>query len=185
MERTETSKLFPIGSPLPQFSLQSTDGQMITDKYLRGAPVSLVFFSCNHCPYVKGSEELLIGTVNEFARDGLKAISISSNDPVQYPDDGFEKMKQKSKNMALPYPYLFDSTQQVAKLFDAQCTPECYLFNHESKLVYHGPVNDNPRDPSKVTKHYLAMAIAQTLQGIKPDPSEINSIGCSIKWKIK
>ncbi len=185
MERTQISTKFPIGSSLPKFSLTSTDGQTIGDDYLRGAPVSLVFFSCNHCPYVKGSEDFLIGVVNEFKKDGIKAVSISSNDPVQYPDDSFEKMKQKSKDMGLPYPYLFDSTQEVAKLFDAECTPECYVFNSQSKLVYHGPVNDSPRDATKVTKHYLAIAIAQTLQGMKADPAEINSIGCSIKWKIK
>jgi len=183
MERTDSSSKFPLGSKLPGFNLPNVDGRQLGSDYLAGAKASLVVFSCNHCPYVKGSEAFLIDVVKQFAEQGLKTVAISSNDAVQYPEDSFEKMKEKSREMNLPYPYLYDESQQTAKLFDAACTPECYLFDSNQALVFHGTINDSPRDPTKVTNGYLARAIQQVLEGKQPDPSFVHPIGCSIKWK--
>jgi len=188
MERDTAGEKFPIGSRIPTFSLPNVDGQQLGSEYLLESSTgrsaaALVAFTCNHCPYVKGSEDKLIELVKLYEPRGLKAIAISSNDALQYPDDSFDKMKEKSKQMKLPYPYLYDETQQVARLFDAACTPELYLFDRAGKLVYHGAINDSPRDPTKVTKEYLRDAIEAVIAGEQPAKSFINPLGCSIKWK--
>lgn len=183
MQRETASQKFPLGSPLPTFELSNVDGQKLGSEYLRGAPAALVAFTCNHCPYVKGSEEMLVSIVKKFASRGLKTVTINSNDAVQYPDDSFQNMQLKAREMDLPYPYLHDESQAVARLFDAACTPEFYLFDASQRLVYHGTINDSPRDPAKVTKDFLSAAIEQTLSGATPNPSYVHPLGCSIKWK--
>lgn len=183
MQRESTSSKFPLGSKLPAFELKNVDGKQTGSGYLAGAKAALVVFSCNHCPYVKGTDEMLLRIVSRFAPEGLKTVAISSNDAAQYPEDSFEKMKEKAISMRLPFPYLYDETQEVAKAFDAACTPEMYLFDSQSKLVYHGTINDSPRDPSKVTKDYLSAAIASVLEGGTPEPQYVHPVGCSIKWK--
>jgi len=183
MERENQSTKLVIGSSMPEFSLLNVDGNMVEKSYFKEAKAALVTFSCNHCPYVKGSDEMLLSIMLKYQGEGLKAIAISSNDAVQYPEDNFEKMIEKSKNMLLPFPYLYDETQEVAKTFDAQCTPEFFLFDAALSLVYHGTINDSPRDPTNVTTNYLAIAIEQVLAGKKADPSFIRPMGCSIKWK--
>jgi peroxiredoxin len=182
MERSEQGQNFPIGSKIPQFSLLGTDGkQYDSADHFSGAAFYLVVFSCNHCPYVKGSDAMLNECITTYQKKGLKAVVISSNDALQYPEDSYEKMREKAKDM--PCPYLYDETQAVAKMFDAQCTPECYLFNSERALVFHGAINDSPRDVSQVKQSHLATAIDQLLAGANPKPQFVHSIGCSIKWK--
>ena len=183
MQRSTQSDKFPIGTALPTFSLKNIDGSKITESYFHGAKASLVAFMCNHCPYVKGSEQALIEIVKKYRNDGLRAVTINSNDAAQYPEDGFEQMQEKAERMALPYPYLYDETQRVAKQFDAACTPELYLFNEQLQLAYHGTINDNPKDSSKATKDFLSSAIEQVLKHQKADPSFVHPIGCSIKWR--
>jgi peroxiredoxin len=183
MERDSSSTKFALGSTLPRFELRNVDGSMVSSESLSGAKAYLVGFLCNHCPYVKGSEEQLIRIVRQFMPDGLKAVTINSNDATKYPEDGFEGMKQKAQAMSLPYPYLYDESQEVARMFDAACTPEFYLFDRNRTLVYHGTINDSPRDPSRVTKDYLSQAIVSVLEGRTPDPHFVHPLGCSIKWK--
>ena len=183
MERDTMSSAFPLGSPLPAFELLNVDGQRLGSDYLKGAKVGLVAFLCNHCPYVKGSEDMLISIVKRFQGDGLKTLVINSNDAVTYPEDSFEKMQHKAATFALPYPYLYDESQEVARSFDAACTPEFYLFDRDGKLAYHGTINDSPRDPSRVTKDYLSKAIESVLEGENPEPQFVHPLGCSIKWK--
>ena len=185
MERNSTSVRFPIGSQLPEFALRNVDGSQIGTRFLSSGKLALVVFTCNHCPYVKGSESALIAVVKEFEPSGLKAVTINSNDATEYPDDSWEKMKEKSKSMNLPYPYLHDESQDVAKQFDAACTPECYLFNSQGSLIFHGTINDNPKDSSLSKNDLLKRAISQALAGQTPNPDFVHPIGCSIKWKIK
>jgi thiol-disulfide isomerase/thioredoxin len=182
MERT-TSGAFPVGSKLPSFQLPSVDGAIVGPEYFSGAKAYLVGFLCNHCPYVKGSEDMLVRIAKQFQADGLKIVTINSNDANKYPEDSFEKMKDKAQAMSLPYPYLYDESQDVARLFDAACTPEFYLFDRNLSLVYHGTINDSPRDASKVQKDYLSQAIVSVLEGKVPDPQFVHPVGCSIKWK--
>jgi peroxiredoxin len=183
MERDLVSEKFPIGSTLPKFSLPNIDGNNIGSDYLMKGKGSVVVFSCNHCPYVKGSDLALSEIASRFQERGIKFVAISSNDAAQYPDDSFEKMKVKAQEMKLPFPYLYDETQEVAKLFDAACTPECYVFDETQTLVFHGTINNSPRFPNEVKDHFLANALEQLLAGQKPNPSFVHPIGCSIKWK--
>jgi peroxiredoxin len=184
MERTESSSSFALGSKLPSFTLRNVDDSYVESlEFLSSGKAALVIFTCNHCPYVKGSEVEMNKVIQEFQSQGLRVLAINSNDAEQYPDDSFEKMKEKSDSLELSYPYLYDQSQEVAKLFDAACTPECYLFDAEQKLVFHGTVNDNPRDPTKASKGFLAAAIKQVLAGESPNPNFVHPIGCSIKWK--
>ena len=183
MQRDTSSDRFPLGSTLPKFELLNVDGRKLGSDFLRDGKAYLVAFACNHCPYVKGSEEMLVSIARHFQPLGLKTVVINSNDAARYPEDSFEKMKDKSLEMDLPYPYLYDETQDVARAFDAACTPEFYLFDADQKLVYHGTINDNPRDKAKVTRDYLSDAISSVIAGNKPDPQFVHPLGCSIKWK--
>lgn len=183
MERETTSATFAIGSALPTFALKNVDGTMIGREYFRDAKAYVVGFLCNHCPYVKGSEEMLIAIARRFQPQGLKVITINSNDASKYPDDSFEKMQEKARAMNLPYPYLYDESQEVARTFDAACTPEFYLFDANHTLVYHGTINDSPRDASKVTKDFLSQAVQAVLEGKTPQPQFVHPLGCSIKWR--
>ena len=183
MDRTQASAKFTIGSEMPSFALTNVDGTVVSNAYFSEAKAALVVFSCNHCPYVKGSDEMLIKVVRNFQKLGLKAVAISSNDAVKYAEDSFELMQKKSKDMELPYPYLYDDTQEVAKSFDAACTPECYLFDSNRKLVYHGTINDNPKDKSGVTQDYLSAAIKSVLIGETPVPEFVHPVDCSLNLR--
>ncbi|RMG43973.1 MAG: thioredoxin family protein [Candidatus Dadabacteria bacterium] len=183
MERTETSTRFPLGSKLPDFKLKNVDGREMGSEYLREGKAALVVFTCNHCPYVKGSEQMLCRIARRFEGQGLRTVTINSNDATRYPEDSFDKMKEKAAQMGLPYPYLYDSSQEVARMFDAACTPECFLFNSKGELVYQGAINDNPKDPGQVNQDYLSVAVTQVLAGVKPDPAFVHPLGCSIKWR--
>ena len=183
MERETASSKFTLGSKLPTFQLRNIDGSEIGVEYFKGAKASVVGFLCNHCPYVKGSEEMLISIAKRFQPDGVKVVTINSNDALKYPDDSFEKMQEKARRMSLPYPYLLDESQNVARLFDAACTPEFYLFDGDLSLVYHGTINDSPRDPARVTKDFLSAAITSVLEGKTPNPQFVHPLGCSIKWR--
>ena len=168
---------------LPAFALTNVDGTAVHSQSLLGAKAALVVFTCNHCPYVKGSEAQLIDLVRRYAPQGLRTVAISSNDPAKYPDDSFTNMQVKAREQQLPYPYLFDETQQVAKQFDAACTPECYLFDTAGTLVYHGAINDNPKDATLARTAHLDTALRQLFSGSKPNPAFVHPLGCSIKWR--
>jgi peroxiredoxin len=184
MQRESLSQTFPLGSPLPDFTLPATDGASVASiDFFSGASAALVVFVCNHCPYVKGSDQEFVDIAKQFGDQGLRIVAISSNDAVAYPEDSFEKMGEKAEMLNLPFPYLYDETQKVAHLFDAQCTPECYLFNRDLTLVYHGAINDSPRDPSKVTRHFLRDAVGQLLKDGSTVLGFSHPTGCSIKWK--
>ena len=183
MQRTEVSEKFPIGSKLPDFSLPNVDGKTLSADYLQGAIASVVVFTCNHCPYVKGSDVAMIKLANDFQEKGIKFLAISSNDALQYSEDNFERMQDKARELKLPFPYLYDESQQVAKAFDAACTPECFVFDSAAKLVFHGTINNSPRHVADVKDHYLQHALEQILAGTVPSPAFVHPIGCSIKWK--
>lgn len=183
MQRESLSTTFRLGSKLPKFDLRSVAGKMVGDSYLREGDLAMVVFSCNHCPYVKGSEEQLIAIVRRFEGQGLRTVVINSNDATKYPEDDFAHMQAKAKEMDLPYPYLHDESQEVARAFDAACTPEVYLFDAAGTLIFHGTVNDSPQDKSRAKRDYLTHAIEQAFAGQSVDPAFVHPIGCSIKWR--
>ena len=142
----------------------------------------IVMFTCNHCPYVIGNESR-IETIAARAREaGISFVGINSNDSVNYPTDGWEPMQHRAENMS--YDYLHDPTQEVAKAWGAERTPEFYLLNGGGIIVYRGRLDDSPKDPSHATTSELSDAIDALLNGEDPHISRTDSIGCSVKWKL-
>jgi len=173
-----------FGWKAPDFSLPGTDGRQWTLADIRGPKGLLVMFICNHCPYVKAIQQRLVNDLRELKLLGVNAIAISSNDAVNYPDDSFENMRLLAESLNFSFPYVYDETQQVARAYDAICTPDFFGFNASLELQYRGrfdaagrgePPADNPRDLFEAMK-----LVAGTGHG--PE-RQLASIGCSIKWK--
>lgn len=141
----------------------------------------VVIFTSNHCPYAKLYEERIIAIAHEFHEQGVKFLAICSNDGQAFPEDSFENMKLKK----YPFPYLHDDTQQVAKSFDAQATPEAFVFDSNQTLRYHGAIDDSPETKSLAKKNFLNDAIVSVLKGEPVKTAKVPLIGCSIKWKIR
>jgi peroxiredoxin len=171
-----------LGSPCPDFQLPATDGNVYTRDDFAGAPVLVVMFICNHCPYVKAVEDRLVGLAREYTR-GVQFVAICSNDAVSYPEDAFDKLKERWLLKVYGFPYLYDESQSVAHAFDAVCTPDIFVYDRDRRLAYHGRIDDSWKDPAKVTRRDLADAIEALLAGQRPSPDQIPSLGCSIKWK--
>lgn len=167
---------------MPHFSLPATDGLVVDSSIIRD-PVLVVVFTCNHCPYAQAVEQRLIDLAIDFDQEGAQFVLINSNDATKYPDDSFACMKARHDEKSFPFPYCFDESQQVAKSFGALCTPHCFVFDAARKLKYMGRVDDNWKEPEKVTEHNLRDAIAAVLKGQEPPVHSMNAIGCSIKWK--
>ena len=142
-----------------------------------------VVFTCNHCPYARAWEDRLIGIQADYAARGAQLVAISSNDAKKYPDDSFPKMKERSEEKGFNFPYLYDESQEVARAYGAERTPEIFLFDKGGTLRYHGTVDDNYEDPAAVNVHYLREALEAVLAGRDPSTAETTPVGCTIKWK--
>jgi len=173
-----------FGWKAPNFKLFGIDGRTWTLADIRGPKATLVMFICNHCPYVKAIRTRLAHDVCELKALGINTIAIQSNDVINYPDDCFERMKEVSAEFNFSFPYVLDETQEVARTYDAVCTPDLFGFNANLELQYRGrfdaagrnePPTHNPRDLFNAMK-----LIAETGQGPR---EQVSSIGCSIKWK--
>ncbi len=172
-----------LGERIPEFSLPATDGKHYSSAALAGEQATVVMFWCNHCPYVMSNQDRVIGMQREFKEKGVKFAAICSNNSDSHPADSFDKMIERAQEMNYNFPYLHDASQEVAKAFGAQRTPEVYLFDNEGKLRYHGRIDDNHEDVSKARSHDLLNAINAVLQGKAPHPAETGALGCTIKWK--
>jgi peroxiredoxin len=180
----EETPVCDFGWKAPSFTLPGTDGKTYSLEELRGANGTLVMFICNHCPYVKAVIDRIVRDVKELKPLRVKAVAISSNDTVHYPEDSFENMKRFAEAHHFGFPYLFDESQDVARAYGAACTPDFFGFNAKLALQYRGRLDASRKEaaPSSVRRDlFEAMKeIASTGRG----PSEqIASIGCSIKWK--
>lgn len=177
------SNMIPLGTLAPTFDLENVNGGRIEFDPENGKPEGdgfLICFICNHCPFVKHVESELISIANEAEKEGIRVFAISSNDVEKYPDDAPEMMAQKN----YPFPYLYDETQEVAKAYDAACTPDFYLFDGNYRLVYRGQMdNSRPGNDKPVNGHDLREAISALLNGQPPLKDQWPSIGCNIKWK--
>ncbi|QQS37319.1 MAG: thioredoxin family protein [Ignavibacteriales bacterium] len=171
-----------IGNALPSFELKGTDGKIHSTEDETEKELILVIFSCNHCPYVQAYENRIMKIQSDFEQR-LKLFVINSNDDTQYPDDSFDNMKLRAKEKKINFPYLRDEDQTTAKLFGATHTPEIFLFNNERRLVFHGKIDDNWQDETKVKNQYLRNAISELLSGNEISVPETFTIGCTIKWK--
>jgi peroxiredoxin len=173
-----------IGADAPAFELKNVDGTTVSlDSLKNGAGALAIVFSCNHCPYVLAWEDRLIQIARDYAPRGARFALINANDPVKYPADSFPEMQSRAKMKAYPFPYLFDETQEVARAYGAERTPEVFLFDSSGKLAYHGAPDDNYDDPSGVRRHYLREALDAVLAGSPPPVAETPPVGCTIKWK--
>lgn len=167
----------------PDFALKGTDGKTYKLSDYKNKKAVAVIFSCNHCPYVKAYEDRMIALAKEYQPKSVQFLVISSNDPGKYPEDSFDNMAKRAKEKGYLFPYLYDETQQIAKAYGAQRTPEVFLFDAAMRLRYHGAIDDQYEDPSKVTKRYLKDALDAVLAGREPAIQETPPVGCTIKWK--
>lgn len=173
----------PIGAQAPDFTLPATDGKTYSLSDFRDAPVLVIFFTCNHCPYVIGSDEVTRQTAEKFAPQGVRFVGINSNSDETHPDDSFEGMVARMKEHRFPWLYLHDATQEVARAYGALRTPHFYVFDRNRRLIYTGRGVDNPRETSKVTVNDLDRALTEHLAGQPISVPLTNPIGCNVKWR--
>ena len=180
------SKMLALGTKAPGFNLPDTvSGRQISLDTYKSDKATVVMFLCNHCPYVKHVNNELVRLANDYLPKGVKFIAISSNDVKKYPEDSPDKMKATAKTLGYPFPYLFDETQEVARTYDAACTPDFYIFDRNLELVYRGQLdNSRPGNDIPVTGSDVRAALDAILAGSSPDPLQKPSLGCSIKWKM-
>ncbi|HIC91875.1 MAG TPA: thioredoxin family protein [Syntrophaceae bacterium] len=177
------SQMVPLGTPAHDFSLPGVDGKIYTINSFRDKKVLVVIFMCNHCPYVKAILKRLIDIQKDYAHKGVQLVGINPNDEINYPEDSFENMKKVAKEKDIPFPYLRDESQVVARNYNAVCTPDIYVYGPERKLLYRGRIDDNWQDESRVTRRDLREAIEAILEGRPVLKDQHPSMGCSIKWK--
>ncbi len=179
-----SSNLFPLGTKAPDFSLPDTvSGKIRTLSGLRSDKATVIMFICNHCPYVKHVNAGLVALANTYIKKGVSFIGINSNDAKKYPEDSPEQMTQVALKNNYPFPYLFDEEQEVAKAYDAACTPEFYVFDKDMLLYYHGQMDDSrPSTDIPVTGKDLALALDLLLSGKPYSGVQKPGIGCGIKW---
>ena len=174
-----------LGEKAPDFKLPATDGKSYSLSDFDHAKYLVVFFTCNHCPYVLGSDENTRRIAEKFKEHGVAFVGINSNSEKTYEEDSFENMVKRMEEHKFPWVYLRDQTQDVARAYGALRTPHFYVFDEERKLVYTGRALDNPRDPSKATTHDLENALNELVAGKKITKPITNPIGCNIKWHGK
>ncbi len=167
----------------PNFSLKGVDGKTYTRDDVMGEYGLLVMFICNHCPYVQAILDKIIRDANELLEMGIGVVAIMSNDVDNYPDDSFENMQKLAADHALPFPYLYDETQEVAKSYGAVCTPDFFGFNDDMQEQYRGRLDDSGMQDNPAAQRDLFNAMAQVAQLGKGPRVQHPSIGCSIKWK--
>ena len=181
------STMLPLGTKLPDFNLKGID-----EKYYKNSDFSesnglLVMFICNHCPFVKHINEVLVTFTNNLIEKNIGVIGINSNDSSQekYAEDSLEKMKEYAKDLGYKFPYVVDEDQEVAKNFTAQCTPDFFFFNQDSELIYRGQFDfSRPGNDKIVTGESLAQAIDAYLNNNETVTPQYPSMGCNIKWKV-
>ena len=174
-----------IGKKSPDFSLLGTDGKMYQLSDFNRSKYLVVFFTCNHCPYVIGSDEITRQTALKFEPKGVKFVAINSNSPHTYEEDDYEHMVERMNKFKFPWLYLWDSTQNVAEAYGALRTPHFYVFNEKRELVYTGRGIDSPRDTEKMTVNDLDRALEELTSGKPISVPVTNPIGCNVKWEGK
>jgi len=179
------SNMLALGTIAPDFTLQDT----ISDKNLnlqnlKGEKGTVVFFICNHCPFVIHINDELVKIANDFKDKGISFLAISSNDVENYPQDAPHLMKKAAREYQYPFPYLYDETQEVASAYAAACTPDIFVFGKNMKLVYRGQIDDSrPNNGVPVTGKDLRISLQNLLEGKEISKDQKPSIGCNIKWK--
>ena len=179
------SKMVPLGMIAPDFVLPDTisgENKSLTD--LKSDKAIVIMFICNHCPFVIHVQKQLVKLAREYQAKGISFVAISSNNVEKYPDDSPQRMKEVAQELGYPFPYLYDESQEVARAYDAACTPDFYVFDKNLKLVYRGQMDaSRPGNNIPVTGKDLREALDNILQGKPVSEDQRPSIGCNIKWK--
>jgi len=184
MARTN-SNMVPLGTEAKDFKLYDTISKTVVSfDQIKGSLGTLVLFICNHCPFVIHINPILIKISKKYKKSGLNIVAISSNDVEKYPQDGPLQMAKHAKKNGYDFPYLFDETQEVAKIYDAACTPDIYLYNYNNRLVYKGQIDDSrPGNNIPINGNDLVNAIECLINKVENKRIQKPSIGCNIKWK--
>ena len=179
------SKMVPLGMIAPDFVLPDTiSGENKSLTNLKSEKATVIMFICNHCPFVKHVQKQLVKLAREYQAKGISFVAISSNNVEKYPDDSPQRMKEVVQELGYPFPYLYDESQEVARAYDAACTPDFYVFDKNLKLVYRGQMDTSrPGNNIPVTGKDLREALDNILQGKPVSEYQRPSIGCNIKWK--
>ena len=179
------SNMIGLGTIAPDFTLPNTlSGNDLSLSEGKGENGTVIIFSCNHCPYVIHVNDELIAVANDYASKGINFILISSNDVENYPQDSPDRMKILGEELGYPFPYLYDESQDVAKAYDAACTPDIYLFDADLKLYYRGRLDGSrPGNGVPLSGSDLRGAIDDLLEAKAPPAKQYPSAGCNIKWK--
>lgn len=179
-----TPPICDFGWKAPDFNLLGVDGEIYTLADIKGANGTLIIFMCNHCPYVLAILERLILDVVALQAQGINVVAINSNDPTQYPEDSYDNMLAMSAEHAFPFPYLFDESQDVARAYDAVCTPDFFGFDTDLGLQYRGRLDASNRNSAPAgSPRELLEAMTQVAETGRGPTDQIPSMGCSIKWK--
>ena len=174
-----------IGEKAPPFSLCGTDGMAHRRDDFEDAKALVVFFTCNHCPYVINSDEVTRGTADKFLPSDVTFVAINSNSPNTYIEDSYENMVLRMEDNQFPWLYLSDISQEVAIAYGALRTPHFFVFDHDRRLIYTGRGVDNPKEPKKITVNNLEIALEEYLSGKPVTTPKTNPIGCNVKWEGK
>jgi peroxiredoxin len=174
-----------LGATPPNFDLPGVDGKNYSPDSFKSAKLLVVFWSCNHCPYVVGSEDRMKKFYDDYSPKGVAMVAINSNETEFHPTDDFPNMVKHAKEKNFKFAYLRDDTQEIARAYGALRTPHFYVFDAQRKLRYTGRMDDNPRNPGKETTHELRDAVDAVLAGKTPTVPLTNPIGCNVKWKGK
>lgn len=176
-----------LGSPAPmrETLMMSVDGKERSIASVAGAKGTLVVFTCNTCPYAKAWEARIAAIGNAALKRGLGVIAVNSNDPGRNAGDSYEEMVARARKLGLKYPYVVDASSDLARAFGASATPEAFLFDAKGRLVYHGTVDDNMRDPNAVQEPWLRRAVDAVVAGQPVATAETKAMGCSIKFRVK
>lgn len=178
------SKMLTLGTPAPNFSLPDIEGNIVSLADFEESPALLVIFMCNHCPFVKHVLSDLVRLAKDYQAKGVAVVGINSNDVANYPEDSPEMMAKLVEEAGFTFPYLYDETQEVAKAYQAACTPDFFLFDKKSKLAYRGQMDDSrPGNNIPITGLDLIKAMNAVLVGREVSTEQKPSIGCNIKWK--
>tara|TARA_B100001741_G_scaffold223339_1_gene185447 strand:- start:18 stop:566 length:549 start_codon:yes stop_codon:yes gene_type:complete len=178
-----STPLCNYGEKMPNFELKNVDDSYIDQEMIKGKNGTLIFFICNHCPYVKAITKKLIYTVNEITKLGITSVGIMPNDTIKYPEDNFDNMKKFYKDNQLNFPYLIDSDQSIARNFGAVCTPDFFGYNSKNELQYRGRIAEMINLKFANDKNDLIDAMIQISRTQKGPKNQFASAGCSIKWK--
>ncbi|WP_018962214.1 thioredoxin family protein [Sporolactobacillus vineae] len=174
-----------IGESAPDFSLPATDGKTYSMNDFSDAKILVVFFTCNHCPFVLGSNPVTVQTAEKYKKNGVKFVAINANSEHTHPGDSFRHMVEQMNDKHYPWPYLRDESQDTARAYGALRTPHFFVFDQKRELVYTGRELDNPRQPEKATVNDLDNALAQLTRGEEVSTKLTNPIGCNVKWEGK